>query len=341
MSGNPRGTLCKAFLLFPGAIPIEFTSLRWIRKGLSGASGRTGIPYGMGLTWSEWEELGRPAGGALSQITAVRYSNRMDVFGIDYKNNVLVNKFWSGQSWSNWQDLGRPAAGPTGAKFTSGPIALWSQREGQGPRLDVFVRDQSLAIAHKWRGDSWSNWEDLGKPAAAGLYVPAAVSWGTNRIDVFAPSQEKGVLMHKWWDGSSWSEWEELGRPAAGRLANVAAVSWGFKRIDVFSVTGINTNVLVHKWWDGSSWSNWEELGTTGGRMPWRPAVVSWGAKRIDVFTLGQNDFLVHKWWDGSWSNWEDTRAGIAGDLIAVSWGANRIDVFWIQNYAIQHQWWS
>ena len=40
--------------------------------------------------------------------------------------------------------------------------------------------------------------------------APAAVSWGPNRIDVFATATD-GSLRHKWWDGRRWNGWENLG----------------------------------------------------------------------------------------------------------------------------------
>ena len=95
--------------------------------------------------------------------------------------------------------------------------------------------------------DSSSAWESLGGTTTS---APAAVSWGPNRIDVFARGTDS-ALWHKWFAGS-WSDWESLG----GILTSGPAVcSWASARLDVF-VRGTDS-ALWHKWWDGS-WSDWE-----------------------------------------------------------------------------------
>jgi Repeat of unknown function (DUF346) len=77
--------------------------------------------------------------------------------------------------------------------------------------------------------------------------APAAVSWGSNRLDVFAQGTDKS-LQHWWWDGSSWGS-ESLG----GALVSApAAVSWGSGRLDVFA-QGTDKS-LQHWWWDGGGW---------------------------------------------------------------------------------------
>ena len=39
---------------------------------------------------------------------------------------------------------------------------------------------------------------------------PAAVSWGTNRVDVFVRGQDES-LFHLDWDANRWSGWSTLG----------------------------------------------------------------------------------------------------------------------------------
>jgi hypothetical protein len=53
---------------------------------------------------------------------------------------------------------------------------------GQG-RLDVFARGLDNALWIKWwDGDSWHGWQSLG---GSFKDAPCAVSWGSNRVDVF------------------------------------------------------------------------------------------------------------------------------------------------------------
>lgn len=42
--------------------------------------------------------------------------------------------------------------------------------------------------------------------------VPVVVSWGADRLDIFAISASDGFISHKTWDGSNWAVWESLGQ---------------------------------------------------------------------------------------------------------------------------------
>jgi hypothetical protein len=65
---------------------------------------------------------------------------------------------------------------------------------------------------------SQTGWELLGE-AGGGFNPskqPAAVSWGANRLDVFAVGED-GQMYHKAWDNGSWSpSWDALGYPECG-----------------------------------------------------------------------------------------------------------------------------
>ena len=213
-------------------------------------------------------------------------------------------------------------------------------------------------------------------PAMDTTSDPAAVSWGTGRIDVFARST-KGTLLHKWFEGG-WFPWQDLGGaitsgPAAaswasGRLdvfargtdntlqhiaysggvwsawqglggglsSAPAAVSWASNRIDVF-VRGTD-NAVWHKWWNGS-WSGWE---SQGGTLTSAPAVASWASGRLDVFGRGTNNALYHKSFSGSWSAWQSLGGVLTSGPGAVSWAANRIDIFVRGGgNVLEHKWWN
>ena len=91
----------------------------------------------------------------------------------------------------------------------------------------------------------------------------SAVSWGTNRLDIFGLGQDN-AMYHKAWDGNSWlpseNDWERLG----GVFTSPPAVaSWGTNRLDIFGLG--QDNAMYHKAWDGNSWlpseNDWERLG--------------------------------------------------------------------------------
>jgi RHS repeat-associated protein len=148
---------------------------------------------------------------------------------------------------------------------------------------------------------------------------PAAVSWGTNRVDTFIRGSD-GALWHRWWDSVNWSAWESLGGTILG---TPAAVSWGPNRLDVFAQG--TDNALWHDWYDGS-W-HWESLG---GSLRSGPAAVTLGSGRLDVFIRGSADnVLWHKGYDSStWRAWESVGGVLASDPTAISGTANRLDVF-------------
>ena len=163
-------------------------------------------------------------------------------------------------------------------------------------------------------------WSSLGGSLGSG---PAAASWASNRLDVFAAGSGARSLLHKWWDGTQWYGYESLGGVIAAG-SGPAAISWGPNRVDVF-VRGTDAEVW-HKWWDGRAWSGWEPLG---GVLTSSPTAASWAGGRLDVFVRGSDGRLWHRWWDGiQWSGWEPLGGDLTSAPGATSWGPGRIDVF-------------
>jgi serine protease AprX len=93
------------------------------------------------------------------------------------------------------------------------------------------------------------------RPTGIGINSsPAAVSWGSNRIDFFVRGADNAYY-HGFWDGGGWHTWEKLG---GAFLTAPAAASWAPGRLDVF---GIGTDhALWHNWFDGSRWRGWERV---------------------------------------------------------------------------------
>jgi hypothetical protein len=157
-------------------------------------------------------------------------------------------------------------------------------------------------------------WEALGGEFTS---APAAVSWGSGRLDVFGVGLD-GQLYHRAWD-NAWNDWEPLG----GLLTSPpVAVSWGPNRVDIFGLGG--DSQMYHKVWNG----RWAEWAPIGGRFDSPPAAVSRGPNRLDVFALGPDNQLNYNRYDGDWHGWE----GLGGTMISLptvtSWDPNRLDVF-------------
>jgi hypothetical protein len=87
----------------------------------------------------------------------------------------------------------------------------------------VFARGADFTLRHRRNANGvWSDdWQSLGGSLAS---PPVAVSWGLNRMDVFAVGT---------WDSEIWSDWESLG----GSLTQTpSVVAWPPGRLDVFGL---------------------------------------------------------------------------------------------------------
>jgi hypothetical protein len=240
-----------------------------------------------GGAWNEWHGF---LGTSLSSgPAAVTWGlDRIDVIwrGTDWNGYWM---YWNGSSWSTpTVFLGPMSPG-------SPTVASW----GPG-RLDVFTcRHTAPGEGLYWayyNGVSWTGWYDLGHPAGVLLDSdPAAVSWGPDRIDVFARGDDSH-LWHKCWNGTSWTGWDDLGGALASGPAAASRALW---HLDVFAL-GPGGRVWQRSYdlLDGG-WADWAPLsGTT--TFDSDPDAASWNSERIDVFVRGTDKALWHKWWNGA-----------------------------------------
>jgi hypothetical protein len=212
--------------------------------------------------------------------------------------------------------------------FYGGPRSI-STLAGAKNEIDTFYRGSNGQLTTHWR---WGGiFGGVGGPLSLGCVItsdPVAVSWGRDRIDVFARGAD-AALWHIAWDGVAWSKCESLG---GGMIGSPAAVARNTGQLDVF-VRGTD-NVLQHKAYNGTVqnpalgfWSQWERLplgGPTG-----TPTAVSWDAGRLDVFVRMSTGVLGHVAWEGA--QWvADLPGGSAqflGSPSAASWAHGRIDI--------------
>jgi GH43 family beta-xylosidase len=151
--------------------------------------------------WSSWQDLGAPAGGALSAPAAVsRTTDRVDLF-VRTANNAIATKSWNGSSWSAWQDLGQGAAGlvsaPSAASWNAGRMHIYA-----------LGRDGNIWERYWTSAAGWANWQSIGKPSSGAASAPAVTSRvdGTTDVTVRTPS---GDYARDTWNGSSWSGWTD------------------------------------------------------------------------------------------------------------------------------------
>ena len=195
---------------------------------------------------TQWQDLGKPpVGFSNSPAAVVRDINNIDVF-VRGNDNNLYHIYWGGTGWYGWENHG-------GGLQSSPTVCSWSQA-----RLDIFARGGNNNLIHCWwdANGGWSQWEDMTNTFPGGFqpinFNPAAVSWGPNRIDIFATRMGDGHLIHSWWDGTRWNGWEDLG----GLITEApSVVSRGNGLLDVF---GRGSDGAVYQiYWDGSRWSGW------------------------------------------------------------------------------------
>jgi hypothetical protein len=238
-------------------------------------------------------------------------------------------------------------------------VASWGAN-----RLDLVVHAQDGHTRHKaWDGSYWqpsvTGWDDLG----AGFGYPAVVSWGPNRLDVFAVGKQDGQMYHKAWTGSQWypsqTGWQALGgvfTPVGDPIPSPAVASWGPDRLDVFAV-GAQDGQMYHKAWTGSQWypskTGWQPLGGdfkyVFDMVSW-PTVTSWGPDRLDIFVHSMADGQIyHKAWMGthwhpSTTGWQPL-GGAFGNTTSspavTSWAPNRLDIFMETDDAIYQKTWN
>jgi hypothetical protein len=168
----------------------------------------------------------------------------------------------------------------------------------------------NLKVNHKMF-DHWEGPADLGHPPGANSYnngiyydeTPAAVSWGTDRLDVFVHTLD-GKLWHRWSADGGWT-WGDWDNPAG--VANVGsrvnAAAWGQNRLDIVWTTP--DHKLGHAWW-GPGWgqeviapdSNFA-LDTSAA-----PTILARAVNRLTIVGVTTGSVLVAKSYDSGWSGW-------------------------------------
>lgn len=129
-------------------------------------------------------------------------------------------------------------------------VAFWQRN-----RSDVFAQGSDIGIWPRWPYDA--AWAVGNRSVGSVTSGRGAVTWGSNRIDLF-PKFRNNKFLPRWWDGGRWTVvWRE---PLGGNLASApAAVSQSVARLHIFA-RGAN-NQLLHEWWSGGQRDPWGDLG--------------------------------------------------------------------------------
>jgi hypothetical protein len=258
------------------------------------------------LSWQGWVSLGNNGNALTSPPVAVVVGNHIEVFVLDTVSGFLLHKEGttngvSAPTWSAWENIwllenagsGVAATGPL-ANLSRPPAVVVTQPNNQVNIIANFADGSTKAIKGSGALGDWSFWTNLG---GASGYEPGAVSWGTDRIDVFVVGTNAQVY-HQYSndEGTTFNPpgWELVGGNAASAPS---VVSWGANRLDVF-VSGRPSGQISgveHLAWTGSSWGTcgappcWDSLhmlawqnGLDGAMSP--PVAVTTGVGAINVF---------------------------------------------------------
>jgi hypothetical protein len=189
-----------------------------------------------GTSWSGWRQLS--ADPLASDPAAIfRPPNRVEVFARHPDNKIYMGT-WDGTSWSGWSKLGDEL-------FSSGPAAAF---ESGNNWIHVFAqRSSDKALwTNVWRG-TWSGWQRLTpEPIDSD---PAAVSWGPNRVDVFARGTDK-MMYRMILGGTLTPAWQLMGPETFSSGPGVATA--GPNLLHLFARR--TDNRVHHNVLDGSGW---------------------------------------------------------------------------------------
>ena len=231
---------------------------------------------GMPGAWGTFECLGSPAEPAgdiaipagLTGPPAVcrTGSGAVHVFAPG-QEGALLHTVNAGGEWDGFESLGSPTIRSDGADHSMPLIEPVAACGCGSAGIAVLLRGpQGDLLLKWWDGAGWSDYASLGWPEAPDpgypavrvpaplTGVPAACSWGPNRMDVFARGGG-GDLVHTCWDGEAWSGFESLGLPVSSGMVvpfvgTPTACSTGSGAIDV--VARAIDGRLYHASWEGA-----------------------------------------------------------------------------------------
>jgi hypothetical protein len=295
---------------------------------------------------------------------------RLDIF-------VLGNGEGGGDMWHIWADDGvwgvwEFLGSPESAMFALPAEQLQAPTVcSWGPnQLSVFAVGNDRNLWYLEYNNGWAttpgpqglvfSWVNLGSPSSPagstsppGLYsVPSAVSWGPNRVDIFAmanQSDELTGLWHTWLEnGQPAGIWENLGTPVPNQNIGgpPCAVSTGVNQLEVFVtvLSGPELSTGYNTLWclpylptpvvsssgppaDPSGYK-WRGFQLIPDNVPPLYAVdtlaaaITGGPDLVNIFCFGQDDQLF--FWKMNWAEAGEPRHGLHPliEYYAPSWTA-------------------
>lgn len=170
-----------------------------------------------------------------------------------------------------------------------------------------------------------ATWSQLGgNLTSQNTSDPAAVSWGSGRVDLFVQGEDN-QLWHT--SNANWTTWE----PLQGILTSAPdAASWGSGHLDVY-VRGLNNRLYYRRYLNNAWLPLWYAVPELNGGVTSNPSAVSWGYGRIDLFARGSDNALWHisyTYSNDTWSAWEPLYGTLVGGPDAASLGSGSLNVY-------------
>jgi hypothetical protein len=180
----------------------------------------------------------------------------------------------------------------------------------------VYSDNGTVKVAQKFFG----HWETpLSLPGVLTDDIPAAVSWGPNRIDIFVRGRDQVLWHNSTNDGFTWFGWDHPTNAAA--IAGAPSVaSWDSGRLDVVYLNTVGS--LSHVWWS-NGWGH-EAWALPGPAIPnpYQPAIVSRGPNKLSILVKDGGGYVYIKSWDGAWTAFNFVAIGASGNTKSVALAA-------------------
>ncbi len=154
---------------------------------------------------------------------------------------------------------------------------------------------------HPQFGLTWTAWQDLGGTLTS---APAAVSWGRERITVFARGGNGEIIQTYKEGGNAWTPWRTPSELRGVILRSApSCASWTSGAINCVALREGYGGVFQF-YWNGRGWFT----NDLGGDATSAPAIVAWGAGRLSVFVRNSNGNLIHRYWQHNVTDWTPPR---------------------------------
>lgn len=266
--------------------------------------------------WNGWSKLG---GATTSNpVVSADADGRLEVFFIVGGHLYETFQLPGGGWYNGWLDQGD-------GNLVGEPAAMMNSNGS----LEVFARDSSGALEHKWQNSpngTWSAWAGLGGVLHSD---PIVGRNGDGRLEVFALGSDD-TLWHIWQTAphAAWSAWSGFGGITLKGTPRVGPNADG--RLEVF-VTGGDDKLHHIAQAIGGGWSGWIDAGSFA--VVGEPAIARNADGRLEVFARGSDNALWHLWQTAPNNGWT-TGSAFAGTTLASSPDAapnadGRLEVFW------------